>query len=127
MKGIGIVGFGAVGRLRFREFQKLGENVVGYFDPELTSQSEPSKPNRFSSLQSLLASTEIDSVVVATPNQFTADTVVEALRAGKHVLAEKPPGRNYQEFCKIADASHAAPHQVLMFGMYLKVAVCSIG
>jgi len=114
---IGVVGLGKVGEIRVREFQKLGASVIGYFDPARPDASEPSGLRRFSSLASILESPAIDCIAVATPNQFTADTVVAALRAGKHVLAEKPPGRNHQEFRSIAEASRAAPGQVLMFGM----------
>lgn len=117
MRGIGIVGLGKVGKIRLHEFQQLGESVIGYYDPETTKAQEPRAIRRFPDLRSLLESTEIDSIVVATPNHYTAPTAVEALRMGKHVLVEKPPGRNYQEFRTISEASSAAPSQVLMFGM----------
>lgn len=117
MRGVGVVGLGHVGKIRVREFQKLGEKIVGYFDPDVDLVSESGGLTRFPSVASLLESEEIDSVVVATPNQFTAETVVAAIRAGKHVLAEKPPGRNYEEFLAIAEASRAARSQVMMFGM----------
>ena len=117
MIGIGIVGLGRVGKIRVHELQKLGARIVGYFDPGLARASEPTGIRRFSNLRSLLESAEVEGIVVATPNQYTAYTVVEALRMGKHVLSEKPPGRNYQEFLAIADASRTAPSQVIMFGM----------
>jgi len=43
-----------------------------------------------SSVEELVASEEIDAVLVATPSGAHADAVVPALRAGKHVLCEKP-------------------------------------
>jgi predicted dehydrogenase len=47
---------------------------------------------------------DVDLVVVATPNGILAEIACAALEAGKHVLAEKPMGRNLQE----AEAMKAA-------------------
>lgn len=38
-----------------------------------------------------------DAVILALPNQFMADAALEILKMGKHVLAEKPAGKNSQE------------------------------
>jgi len=40
---------------------------------------------------------DVDVVVVATPNKFLAEIATGALEAGKHVLIEKPMGRNLDE------------------------------
>ncbi len=47
----------------------------------------------------LLASVEIDSVYVATPNFLHREFVVPALEAGIHVLLEKPMAAN-EDDCK---------------------------
>ena len=52
-------------------------------------KGEPT-PLLFSSYGELLASDAIDAVVVCTPNFTHAEFALEALRAGKHVLVEKP-------------------------------------
>jgi myo-inositol 2-dehydrogenase/D-chiro-inositol 1-dehydrogenase len=44
----------------------------------------------FSSLAEMLAADAVDAVVVATPNHTHADLTLAALRAGRHVLVEKP-------------------------------------
>lgn len=44
----------------------------------------------FGSLTEMLRVAEIDAVVVTTPSGLHADHVIEAARAGKHVLCEKP-------------------------------------
>lgn len=38
-----------------------------------------------------------DAVILALPNQFMADAALEILKMGKHVLAEKPAGKNSTE------------------------------
>ena len=45
----------------------------------------------------LVALRDIDVEIVATTNNMTARVAVAALRAGKHVLCEKPFGRNVKE------------------------------
>ncbi|MBL7663020.1 Gfo/Idh/MocA family oxidoreductase [bacterium] len=44
----------------------------------------------YSSLVELLADRDLDAVIIATPDKLHAETAVAAMRAGKHVLLEKP-------------------------------------
>ena len=46
--------------------------------------------NAFADFADLLARPDIDVVVIATPPWLHYDMVVAALRAGKHVVCEKP-------------------------------------
>jgi predicted dehydrogenase len=61
----------------------------------------------------------VDIVVVCTSNKFLAPITIAALRAGKHVLCEKPMGRNAAEATEIAAAAHAAD-RVLKVGFTLR-------
>ena len=45
----------------------------------------------------MLADPEVDAVVVATPNDSHYQICLDAIAAGKHILAEKPLGLNAQE------------------------------
>jgi predicted dehydrogenase len=47
----------------------------------------------------------VDIVVVATPNKYLAEIGIAALEAGKHVLIEKPMGRNTKEAEALAHAA----------------------
>ena len=44
----------------------------------------------YSSVAELLASCDVDAVLIATPHHVLAPTALSAMRAGKHVLVEKP-------------------------------------
>ncbi len=46
--------------------------------------------NPCTSLEALLADDKVDALYVATPNKFHAPTAEAALKAGKHVILEKP-------------------------------------
>ena len=54
-------------------------------------------PWRATNYRDLLGSPDIDAVVVALPNSLHSPVSVDALRAGKHVLCEKPMARNAPE------------------------------
>src|ERR1700739_2287165 len=46
--------------------------------------------NRHASYESLVADPDVDVIYVATPHPMHHDNAILALRAGKHVLVEKP-------------------------------------
>ncbi len=52
-----------------------------------------------------MSDSEIDAVVVCTVNKFLAPITVGALEANKHVLCEKPLGRNAEEAARMVAAS----------------------
>ena len=59
----------------------------------------------YTDLETALADPEIGAVYVATPVALHAPQSMAALRAGKHVLCEKPVGLNYAEACAMRDAA----------------------
>lgn len=70
---------------------------VGAYDPDpeamiavRDARREPSSFSRFGSEGALLADRSIDAVVIASPDRFHAQTLHRAVRAGKHVLCDKP-------------------------------------
>jgi len=48
------------------------------------------EPQTFTDYEKLLASDEVDAVVICTPNHTHGEMALAAVRAGKHVLVEKP-------------------------------------
>jgi predicted dehydrogenase len=55
----------------------------------------------------LLELDDVDAVSVCTPNKFHAPIAIAALRAGKHVLCEKPPAMSADEAQAMVDAAQA--------------------
>ncbi|KRO28409.1 Gfo/Idh/MocA family protein [Lactiplantibacillus fabifermentans] len=75
-------------------------------------------PKAYGDLDTMLADPEINIVYVATPHNFHLDTIVPALRAGKHVLSEKAITMSSTEL-NIAREEARARHLVLAEAMTL--------
>ncbi len=58
----------------------------------------------------------VDAVFVCTPNHVTPELCIAGLTHCGRVFCEKPPGRNWDDFCRIADAAERVPSSTLMFG-----------
>ncbi len=63
---------------------------------------------RYSDYRELLADPDVDAVSVVTHYYDHADVAVDALRAGKHVLLEKPMASTVEECDRIVEAAAAA-------------------
>jgi len=64
-------------------------------------------------LPGLLASDVVDAVYVASPNSVHAGQALAAIRAGKHVLVEKPATLTAAEFAHLVEAAESAGVVVL--------------
>jgi xylose dehydrogenase (NAD/NADP) len=60
------------------------------------------------SYEELLADPEVEAVYVALPNGMHVDWTIRALRAGKHVLCEKPMDRRPERVAEAFDVADAA-------------------
>lgn len=68
--------------------------------------------------EALLEHADVDAIYVATPHPQHADLVLQALRAGKHVLCEKPIGLNHAEVMAMVDAAADADRFLMEAFMY---------
>ncbi len=59
---------------------------------------------RFRHYQDLLASPEIDAVIIGTPDHWHAQMVIDAVNAGKHVYCEKCMTRTEEETHRMVEA-----------------------
>jgi predicted dehydrogenase len=95
--GIGMVGAGFAANLHahaYRELSGLGIELVGV--ASRTEAHAKALAERYGTRQvfadtaSLLASPEVDIVDLCVPNHVHHDLVLQAARAGKHIICEKP-------------------------------------
>jgi predicted dehydrogenase len=93
--GVGIVGYGYWGPNLLRNFSEVpGCKVVSVSDLQDARLAKvraryPSVKTT-TSVGDLIADTQVDAVIIATPVCTHFDLAMQALRAGKHVLVEKP-------------------------------------
>ena len=92
---IGIIGCGKIAQVRhIPEYAANPDaELAGYFDLNLERAEQLAQQyggKAFASYQDLLADPSIDAVSVCTANSSHAEISIAALRAGKHVLCEKP-------------------------------------
>jgi predicted dehydrogenase len=108
---IGIIGCGLIGRRRAAVACAAGHRVVAVADLDAAKAAlvaEESAAEPLSDWQRLIERPDIDAVVVATFNGALAPITVASLQSGKHVLCEKPLGRNLAEAEQMAAAARKA-------------------
>ncbi len=111
-----ILGYGYMGKIRHRALRKHPDvREIAVRDPAL----DPSSPD-LNGIRLLpegeIPWDEFDAVLVCTPNNVTADLCVGGLTRCGRVFCEKPPGRNWEDFCRISEAAARVPGHTLMFG-----------
>ena len=61
-------------------------------------------PKRYKTYKELLAADDIDAVIIATPDHWHAQMIIDAANAGKHVYSEKPMTWGVEEAYKVREA-----------------------
>ncbi|KPK82765.1 MAG: hypothetical protein AMJ81_09315 [Phycisphaerae bacterium SM23_33] len=110
---VGIIGAGGISRQHVEGYQKCPDaEVIAICDilPQRAKAlaEEFHIPKWFDSAARLLALKEIDAVSVCTPNYDHMRSSVLALRAGKHVLCEKPIAMNARQAQRMVEAARQA-------------------
>ena len=123
---VGIIGAGSISKNHLT-YYKENPNVNLIAISDLNEELARDKKEQFglqyyvTDYQALLADPSIDAVSVATPTFTHSRIVIDALRAGKHVLCEKPPALNAEEAEQCAQVAKETG-KVLMYGL-----VCRFG
>lgn len=105
---IGLTHPHSAGHLRTLDALEGVQDVVLY-DPDPTARASGTGLCRktravYADLPALLARSDLSVVVIALPNDRTPDAIVQAARAGKHIICEKPCARSADEFRPVLDA-----------------------
>ena len=95
----GVVGAGAFGRIHARKYAEDARvHFVGVFDPDderADQLADTHGAEAFRSLDALLGA--IDVLTIASPPSLHAGAALPALKAGRHVLIEKPLATDAKE------------------------------
>ena len=118
---IALVGCGGMARSYRHKYTKIpGAALVLVIDvSEETAKSAGEALNvRWSTNFNDCLAPDIDIVDISTPNQFHREQAVAAMRAGKHVLVQKPLANNVENAEAIVDA---AKETGVFAGMYMSM------
>jgi len=92
---VALIGCGGIAGQHYEFLRKKPfANVVACCDPQSDRAESFARANRIPSfyvdIETMLAKEKLDVVHILTPPQFTKEIAIRCLRAGCHVLAEKP-------------------------------------
>lgn len=110
---VGIIGYGTMGKIRKSAILELAK-------AELVAISEPNLPLDFNEYPNLshdeiINHSEVNIILVCTPNFLNKKLTIDALNAGKHVFCEKPPAFTGAEVLEIRDVEKNSGKK-LMYG-----------
>jgi len=94
---VGVVGYGGafnMGRMHLQDMQKAGMTPRAVAEPDaarlaVAAQEFPGIQT-FASVDAMLAGSDVNLVVLITPHNTHAPLALQCLRAGRHVVCEKP-------------------------------------
>jgi predicted dehydrogenase len=117
----GFIGAGDVTRLRAspeEAFTQEGSRVVAVARSNIvrakTYAEAHSIPKAYAGAEELCADPEVNAVYICTPHHLHFEHTLTAIRAGKHVLCEKPMANSTEE---CAEMARAADRAGLTFGI----------
>ena len=123
---IGVIGSGSRGTFVMSTFQKSSGVRVGavcdVYEPNLekalsvAAQAQGAPPRPYRNYRQLLEDRSIDAVLIATPEHWHAQMVLDALAAGKDIYVEKPLCRTPEEGVALVKAE-ARTKQIVQVGM----------
>jgi predicted dehydrogenase len=107
-----IIGAGRIGQIRAEVIRRSDRTVLAAVADTDRARAEKlvegTSAEVSSDWVSLIVREDIDVIVVSTPTKFHASVTIAALESGKHVLCEKPLGRNVEEARRMFDAARAS-------------------
>ncbi|MFC0469227.1 Gfo/Idh/MocA family protein [Halalkalibacter kiskunsagensis] len=130
---IGVIGAGNIGNVHLEVFSKLSDDVriKAITDAYLPLAEERAKEYQIQTIhvsaEDLIHDDELDAIIVAVPNKYHAPLAIQALKAGKHVLLEKPMAINESDAKEILTAQRETgklvmiPHQMRWESLAMQV------
>ena len=111
---IGMIGAGYIGQIghlmNLVELENCRIVALADYRAELRQRvaDRYSIPRTYASHLELLRYPDVDAVVVVVPREHLGPVVLDCLKAGKHVLSEKPMAGTVNQGDQLVDAAHAS-------------------
>lgn len=135
---VGLLGFGGISKSHFRGYEQLArENesielvAICDIDPEQFKKAEAinldtgkgkydlSRQKLYTNVDDMLANEELDMIDICLPTYLHAEYAVKMMKAGKHVLCEKPMSLSPED-CRKMIATSKETGKKLMIGQCLR-------
>lgn len=102
---VGIIGFGLIGKKRFNALKKI-TNIIAVSDinKHVLQNNELKGISKLLNWKELVNNNDIDLVIVCTLHDSLSEVCIYASNKGKHIIVEKPAGRNLKELKAIKRA-----------------------
>jgi len=114
MLKIGVIGYGKMGLIRHSIFDNIKDcHVVAICND---TPAEGGKAKFYDNPHELIHDPGVNAVCICTPNHLIAPLAIEAMKAGKHVIAEKPPGMTLEQTLEMKRTLESKPGLKLKFG-----------
>jgi len=116
---LAFLGCGFITAVHSRHLKSLGGGLVrGYASRDAGRAADYCRrfggSFRYDSYEAAIADPQVDAVVIAVPPRFHLDLTLRALRAGKHVLVEKPAFPQMEDYFTVGAARDEARRVVLV-------------
>ena len=110
---VAITGTGFMGGVHAEALKRLrGVEVIGIqgssAEKSRAAAEQLEIPKAYENWEELIADDEVDAVHITTPNRFHFPQTVDALRAGKHVMCEKPLAMTTAESSELVRLANAS-------------------
>ena len=112
--GIGVVGVGEMGKRHAENLRRNvpGAELIAIADVAATRAKQVAEElemaKSFGSLEAMLECKEIQAVLISSPDKFHAQGIIQAAKAGKDILCEKPLALTMSEAYAALDAVNKA-------------------
>ena len=116
---VGVIGCGKIAQVRhIPEYEANPDaKIVALYDVNVQRARELAEAHgcrAYETLEELLADPDIDAVSVCTSNATHAQSTIDALKSGKHVLCEKPMAITIEECEEMVEAARAAGKKLMI-------------
>ena len=116
---IGVIGAGMIAKVHMASLQKTGRARISWLaarNPENLEKvgSEFNIPNKTTIYKDMLEDPDVDVILITTPPDLHSEMFMEAVKAGKHVLLEKPMAMSLDEIDKMLAFKEKYPKQLAM-------------
>lgn len=120
---VALVGAGYIANYHARGLQsipgvELAAVVAGSLQAAQDFAAKYNIDGAFDSIDPVVERSDIDAVVIATPNKFHAPYAIEFLKNGKDVFMEKPMAMSYEEGLTVKETAEANGRVVMVGHMW---------